>query len=110
SNVPFIASLRSDTPPLRCRERPTTWSVDGPIVETLDELRAYVWRKLYAENLVPLFELAHEVTKVSPRLPWSNAAEWVTIVSNAADEYLGPQRSAPFVADRVALLDAPELP
>ena len=110
-NVPFIASLRSDgTPPLRCRERPTAWPVDGPVVDTVDELRAYVWRKLYAEHLVPLFARALELTKVSPRLMWSNAAEWVAIVSDAADEYLDPEGAEPFVADRVALLGAASLP
>ena len=111
SNVPFIGSLPSaGTPPVRCRERPTSWPVDGPIVDTLDELRAYAWRKLFAENLGPLFERAREVTKVSPRLSWSNAAEWVAMVSDAADEYLGLERSPPFVADRVALFGAPQVP
>lgn len=110
-NVPFISSLRSDgTPPIRCRERPATWPVDGPMVDTVDELRAYVWRKLYAEHLAPLFARALELTKVSPRLMWSNAAEWVAIVSDAADEYLDPERAEPFVADRIALLGAPSLP
>ena len=110
-NVPFIASVRSDgTPPLRCRERPTSWPIDGPMVDTVDELRAYVWRKLYAEHLAPLFARALELTRVSPRLMWSNAAEWVAIVSDAADEYLDPRAAEPFVADRIALLGTSSLP
>ena len=110
-NVPFIASVRSDgTPPLRCRERPTAWPVEGPMVDTVGELRAYVWRNLYAEHLAPLFARALELTRVSPRLMWSNAAEWVAIVSDAADEYLDPERAKPFVADRIALLGATSLP
>jgi hypothetical protein len=110
-NVPFIASLRpGGTPPLRCRERPAAWPIEGPMVDTVDELRVFVWRKLYAEHLAPLFARALELTRVSPRLMWSNAAEWVAIVSDAADEYLGPPRADPFVADRIALLGATSLP
>jgi len=110
-NVPFIANLASDGPAaLRCRERPTAWPVEGPVVDTLDELRAYVWRNLYAGWIAPLFDRAREVTKVSPRLMWSNAAEWVSMISNAADEYLGPERAAAFVDDRIALLGAEALP
>jgi ferric iron reductase protein FhuF len=41
---------------------------------------------------------------------WTNAAEWVSMVSNAADEYLGPERAAPFVEDRIALFSADTLP
>jgi hypothetical protein len=110
-NVPFIAHLASDgAPPVRCRERETSWPLYGPVVETLAELREYVWRGLYAGWLAPLFERAGDITRVSPRLMWTNAAEWVSMVSNAADEYLGPERAAPFVEDRVALFSAETLP
>jgi hypothetical protein len=110
-NVPFIAHLASDgPPPVRCQERKTSWPVDGPVLDTLAELRAYVWRNLYAGWLSPLFERARGVTRVSPRLMWTNAAEWVSMVSNAADEYLGPARAVPFVEDRIALFSAQTLP
>jgi Ferric iron reductase FhuF-like transporter len=111
SNVPFLVSLdlREDEV-LRCAERPTTLPALGPNVGTLAELRGYVWRNLYAENFAPLFERARQVTKVSPRLMWTNAAEWVGLVSDTADEYLSPAAADPFVEDRIALLGAPSLP
>ena len=111
SNIPFLVTLdlREDEA-MRCAERPTTLPATGPIVPTLAELRAYVWRKLYAENIAPLFERAREITKVSPRLMWTNAAEWVGLTSDAADEYLSPAAAAPFVEDRIAVLGAAVLP
>jgi hypothetical protein len=111
SNVPFLVSPNmSEDEALRCAERPTTLPATGPIVQTLAELREYVWQRLYGENFAPLFERAREVTKVSPRLMWTNVAEWVGLVSDAADEYLSPVAAAPFVDDRIALLEAPSLP
>jgi len=111
ANIPFLTVL--DVPegePLRCAERPTTWPVEGREVKTLRELREFVWRKLYAENLAPLFERTLQVTKVATNLCWTNAAEWVANVSDAADEYLTPEEAKPYYADRVALLDAPSIP
>ncbi len=111
SNIPFLVSVETrEDEALRCAERPTTLPASGPTVATLAELREHVWRKLYAENIGPLLERAREVTRVSPRLMWSNVAEWPGLVSDAADEYLSPERAAPFVEDRIALLDAPALP
>jgi ferric iron reductase protein FhuF len=111
SNIPFLVSPNiREYEALRCAERPTTMPASGPIVGSVAELRGCVWRKLYAENFAPLFERARKVTKVSPRLMWTNAAEWVGLVSDAADEYLSPRAAAPFVDDRIGILDAPSLP
>jgi hypothetical protein len=60
---------------LRCAERPTPWPASGPIVETLDELRDYVWRQIYQTYLAPIFALALALVPLSPRLIWSSAAE-----------------------------------
>ena len=108
-NVPFIAVI-DDAAPITCAERPNGWGVRGREVGSLRELREHVWRKLYAENLVPLFARVHEITKVSRDLVWTNAAEWCSALSGSADEYLDPDRAAPYVEDRLALLDAAELP
>jgi hypothetical protein len=110
-NGPFLvlADIRAEEA-LRCAERPTTLPAAGPMVTTLAELRAYVWVRLYAKHLWPLFARALEVTKVSPRLIWSNAAESVALASDAADEYLSPAAATPFVEDRLALLDATTVP
>jgi hypothetical protein len=91
-------------------ERPTSWPVEGVSVPTLAELRAKVWRHLYAEHLAPLFERIRAVTRVSRDVMWTNAAEWVGMLSDAAVEYLGPEHARLFVDDRVALLGAAELP
>jgi hypothetical protein len=111
SNIPFLLSVDiREHEALLCTERPATLPATGPILSTLDELRAVVWRNVYAENFAPLFERARALTKVSPRLMWTNAAEWVGLVSDAADEYLSPAAAAPFVDDRVAILGASSLP
>lgn len=110
-NVPMLAMIDvPDRDVLRCAERPTAWPVDGPVVGSLDELRAYVWRRLYSENIEPVFARVLELVNVSPKLLWANAAEWVGMVSDAAAEYLEASDAAPFIADRKALLDADVLP
>jgi hypothetical protein len=108
-NVPFIA-LVDDAEPLTCAERPNTWGVGGREVRSVAELRDHVWRTLYAENIAPLFDRVREITKVSRDLVWTNAAEWCTVVSGAADEYLDAESAVPYVDDRIALLDSPSLP
>lgn len=111
--VPFRAAFDPDYSGkdiLRCAERPSSWPVDGPTVQTLDELRQYVWQKLYGEHLKPLFERATAVSGVSSALLWNNAAEWVGVVSDAAEEYLPASAAALFVAERHALLEAERLP
>lgn len=96
-NVPFCLLL--DTPDeevLRAADRET--------------LRAEVWRRLYAEHLLPVFARMVDITHVSPALLWCNAAEWVGILSDAAVEYLDQDEAEPIVAECRALLDAPTLP
>jgi hypothetical protein len=112
NNIPFLLHLDVDESAiLRCRERPTQWPIrEGPVVDSLAELRAHVWRKIYAENVVPLFERVHQVTKVAPRLLWSNCAEWPAMVSDAAEEYLNSGRARAYVEDRIAVLQADALP
>ncbi len=110
-DVPFRTSLDTENMTfLRCAERPTSWSVDGPTVESVDELRQLTWRRLYGEHLAPLFELVRQVTSVSQALLWTNAAEWVGEISDAADEYLDAEAARPYVADRVAAFEAESLP
>jgi hypothetical protein len=110
-DVPFRASLdTTDMVPLRCAERPTTWPIDGPIVDTADELRQYTWQKLYGEHLAPLVEAVRDVTRVSRAVIWTNVAEWVGVLSDAADEYLEAEDARPILADRVAVLEADSLP
>jgi hypothetical protein len=110
-DVPFRASLDTAGMTLvRCTERPTSWPVDGPVVQSLDELRRLAWRSLYGEHLAPLLDLVREVTRVSQALVWTNVAEWLGVVSDAADEYLGADAARPFVADRVAAFEAESLP
>jgi hypothetical protein len=95
---------------LRCAERPTTWPVGGPVVDSLDELREYVWRRLYSEHIESVFARILEMVNVAPRLLWANAAEWVGMVSDAAEDYLAEPDADPFIADRKALLGAESLP
>jgi Ferric iron reductase FhuF-like transporter len=109
--IPFRLAL--DVRPddiLICAERPTTLPVSGRTVRTVSELRSYVWRNLYANNIAPLLRQALDLTSVSPALVWTNAAEWIAVVSDAADEYLGRDASVPFVTDRQAVMSTPELP
>jgi Ferric iron reductase FhuF-like transporter len=111
NEVPFLMTfVDDDEKPTLCGERPTDWLVEGPVVPTIPDLRQFVWRKLYAEHLSPLYERALEITKVSDKLMWTNAAEWVGMVSDAADEYLEPSAALPYVQDRLALLREPRLP
>jgi ferric iron reductase protein FhuF len=82
----------------------------GPAAGRGDELRARVWHSLYAAHLWPVFERAIEVTNGSAALMWTNAAEWVGLILEAAGEYLDPAEAAPIIAECRALLDAPTLP
>ncbi|HEX6355430.1 IucA/IucC family C-terminal-domain containing protein [Actinophytocola sp.] len=113
NNVPSRVSIGPEyegREVLRCAERPTSWPVSGPVVATLDELREYVYTNLYAHNLGLLFTAATRMVNVPERLLWTNAAEWVAVLMDAAIEYLDPSSAAPFVADCQALLAADSLP
>lgn len=110
-NMPWTLLLdrvRDDV--LQCAERPSPWSVSGPSVETLEELREYVWRKLYAENLWPVLQLLIEIVKINPGVVWTNAAEWPALVGDSAVEYLAAEVAEPFATEANALLAAPRLP
>jgi hypothetical protein len=110
-DLPFRTVLAlDDQAVVTCDARPPAWPVEGRSVGTLEELREHVWGRLYAENVAPLFEGVRRITRVSRGVMWTNAAEWVGVVSDAAEEYLGPDEARPFVADRMALLEAPTLP
>lgn len=109
SNVPMLLSL-NPAPVVRCAERPASWPVAGPAVATVEELREFVWTNLYARNLGVLFSTAVGMVNVPERFLWTNAAEWVAMVMDAAIEYLEPAAAAPIVAECRALLDADSLP
>ena len=95
---------------VRCAERPTSWAVAGPTVETVAELREFVWSKLYGAHLAPLFERTLEIGHVSAALLWTSGAECAGNISNFAEEYLGADAARPYVADRIALFGAATLP
>ncbi|TCO46471.1 ferric iron reductase [Actinocrispum wychmicini] len=95
---------------LRCSDRPTRFPVTGPAVATVEQLREHVWTSLYARNLAPMFAAAVSLVNVPDRLLWTNAAEWVGVVMDAAIEYLPPALARPVVTECHALLDARTLP
>lgn len=96
---------------LRCAQRPTSLPVTGPVVPTIDELREYVWSRLFGAHYAELFRRVREVAPtVSPALLWTSAAEYVGAISDAAQEHLSAIAAAPYVADRRALLDGETLP
>lgn len=109
-NVPYRVTLDGGDEALRCAERPTSWPVRGPAVETIGELRGYVWGKLYGEHLAPLWGLLQEVAGAPEKVTWTNTAEPVGVIADAAEKYLGPAEAEPFVADCVALLETEALP
>jgi hypothetical protein len=110
-DLPFRTVLTlDDDSVLTCPSRPVTWPVEGTSVATVGELREHVWRGLYAGHIAPLLARVRQLTRVTRSLMWTNAAEWVGLVSDAAEEYLGPEEAPGFVADRMALLAAPTLP
>jgi Ferric iron reductase FhuF-like transporter len=95
---------------LRCSERPTRLPVTGPAVATIEELREHVWTNLYARNLARVFATSVSMVNVPERLLWTNAAEWVGVVMDAAVENLPAPLAGPIVTECHALLDARTLP
>jgi ferric iron reductase protein FhuF len=96
---------------LRCAQRPSPWPAGGgPAVESVPGLRDYVWRRLYALHLAPIFALALDIVPVAPRLVWSSAAEWAGMISDAPEERLDPEAALPYIDDRRALLGSAALP
>jgi hypothetical protein len=91
---------------LRCAGRPTSLPVTGPEVATVDELREYVWSRLFGAHYEQLFSRVREVApSVSPGLLWTSAAEYVGGLSDTAEQCLTPDAAAVYVADRRALLE-----
>ncbi|HEU5159074.1 MAG TPA: hypothetical protein VFU43_18910 [Streptosporangiaceae bacterium] len=109
-NGQYQLLLDGDDEVMLCAERPASWPARGPVVRTVGDLRAYVWRRLYADHLAPIYALALEVVPVAPRLVWSSAAEWAGLVSDLAEQHLDPAAARPYVDDRRALLEAAALP
>jgi hypothetical protein len=112
-DLPFRTVLTlDDADVVTCDARPNPWLATGTgtRVATVAELRDHVWRGLYAGHIAPLFASVRQITRVTRGLMWTNAAEWVGMVSDGADEYLPPDQASLFVADREALLGAPVLP
>lgn len=96
---------------VRCADRGTSLPVTGPVVAAVDELRAYVWSRLFGAHFEPLFQRVRElVPTVGAALLWTSAAEYVGLNSDAAEEHLPPQVASRYVADRRALLEGDTLP
>jgi hypothetical protein len=79
-------------------------------VDTMHELRQIVWRSLYRDHLAPLYRRLATVTRISPALTWTNAAEWLAMARDSASEYVDPELAGPIVAECQALLTADRLP
>jgi ferric iron reductase protein FhuF len=110
-DVPFriIVNL-ADTDVDRCEERPTSVPADGRRFESLTELRNEVCQKLYAEHIAPLITRIADISGISAALLWTNAAEWIGVISEAAREYLGDEAAEPYLADRRAILATDRFP
>ncbi|HZC70674.1 MAG TPA: ferric iron reductase [Jatrophihabitans sp.] len=113
SGVPFRLLLGQPPEPaplLVALEDVSGIPADVPRVASRDELRQIVWRNLYGEHLGPLFRRLATLTKVSPSLLWTNAAEWPAMIHDAALEYLEPDIGTPLVEESLAVLNADALP
>lgn len=96
---------------LRCADRPTSLPVTGRVVAGIDDLREFVWSRLFGAHYERLFRAVRALAPtVSPALLWTSAAEYVGGLSDAAEEHLSPEVAARFVADRRALLEGATLP
>jgi ferric iron reductase FhuF-like transporter len=111
NDVPFrIVVNLSDDEVVRCEERPTVLRADGPVLETLAQLRAEVLQKLYGQQVAPLIDRIAIITGISTGLLWTNVAEWAGVISRASKEKLGEDAAAPYLADEQAILTADRLP
>ncbi|NIK61449.1 IucA/IucC family C-terminal-domain containing protein [Kribbella shirazensis] len=109
--IPFRLVLdQRDDEVVRCSERPASWSAAGPVLETLDELRAHVCSRLYGEHLDSFVNTVAERTNLAPGLLWTNVAEWPTTMSAAACEYLDDDVAQGYVDDQRMLLEDEVLP
>jgi hypothetical protein len=80
------------------------------VVPTHDELRARVWRQLFAEHLAPLLDAVLKVVKLSRRALWASAAEGAGRAATFAAEQLPADAARPFIEECDALLAAAQLP
>lgn len=96
---------------VRCAARPTSLPVTGPVVACVEDLREYVWSRLFGANYHRLFAVVRAVAPtVSPALLWTSAAEYVGALRDAAEQHLTAAAAAPYVADCRALLEDETLP
>lgn len=93
-----------------CVARPSPWDVDGPAVDTVEELRQYAWGRLYGEHVAPLLEAVEALTGATAKLLWSNVAEWVASFADMAVGSLPPSQAALVVEESEAMLNAATLP
>jgi ferric iron reductase protein FhuF len=75
-----------------------------------EEIRAEVFRHLFAEHLGPLFERVLQIAKLSPKVLWGSAAEAVGGLETAAAERLDEPHATPFIETCQAALTAQALP
>jgi hypothetical protein len=109
--IPFRLVLDlSDDEVVRCNERPASWSATGPVLDTVDEMRAHVWRTMYGEHLRSFVDNVVELTNLTPALLWTNVAEWAGIVSAAAAEYLDEEAARLYLDDQQVQLNDEVLP
>lgn len=110
-NLPWAVTLDSlDDDVLGCSDKPAPWPISGRHVDSVAELREYVWRKLYAENQWPVLDLAIGIGKIGPGVVWTNAAERVALIAPSAKEYLDCEAADPSITETDALLNAATLP
>ena len=93
-----------------CRERDTSWRVEGSRLATLDMLRAFALRRLFDENLRPMFAAVRAIAKLSERVHWSNVAESVDLLYVDAEARLDAASFATYGEDRALFPEAPTLP
>jgi hypothetical protein len=80
------------------------------VLPTHDDLRAWVWRRLFVEHLAPLFDVILQIEKLSVRVLWASAAEAAARVATFSAERLSADAARPFIAECDALLGAERLP
>jgi ferric iron reductase protein FhuF len=78
--------------------------------QTTEEVRAEVFRHLFAEHLALLFERVLQIAKLSPKVLWGSAAEAIGGLETAAVERLDAEAARPFIDTCQAALTAQALP
>jgi ferric iron reductase protein FhuF len=75
-----------------------------------EDLRAEVFRQLFADHLAQLFERVLQIAKLSPKVLWGSAAEAIGGLETAAAERLDRTDATPFIETCQAALTAQALP